>query len=47
MTAKRLRLLEEKGLSLMPLTKPLEIDLETDAEYDAEMERRGWRDPVE
>lgn len=46
-TAKRLRLLDKKGVSLLPLTKPLEIDLEEDEEYETEMQRRGGRDPEE
>ncbi len=46
-TAKRLRLLEKKGVDLLPLTKPLEIDLESDEEYETQMQRRGGRDPEE
>ena len=46
-TAKRLELLEKKGVDLLPLTKPLEIDLEEDEEYETEMQRRGGRDPEE
>nr|ANM86661.1 putative oxidoreductase [Cladonia uncialis subsp. uncialis]AUW30900.1 putative molybdopterin binding oxidoreductase [Cladonia uncialis subsp. uncialis] len=46
-TAKRLQLLDKKGVDLLPLTKPLEIDLEEDEEYETEMQRRGGRDPEE
>ncbi|KAF2794327.1 molybdopterin binding oxidoreductase [Melanomma pulvis-pyrius CBS 109.77] len=47
MTAKRLNLLEEKGMSLFPLTRPLEMELESKEEYLAEMHRRQGRDPIE
>lgn len=46
-TAARLKLLEEKGMSLLPITRPLEIDLESDEHYEREMEARQGRDPVE
>ncbi|KAF2200303.1 sulfite oxidase mitochondrial precursor [Delitschia confertaspora ATCC 74209] len=46
-TARRLKQVEEAGISLIPITHPLEIDLETDEEYNAVMEKRKWRDPVE
>ena len=46
-TAKRLALLDKKGVDLLPITKPLEIDLEEDEEYETEMQRRGGRDPEE
>jgi sulfite oxidase len=47
MTAKRLRLLEEKGIPMVPITHPLEFDLETEEEYIEEMKKREGRDPVE
>jgi sulfite oxidase len=46
-TAKRLKMLEERGLPILPITHPLEIDLETDEEYEAEMQKRQGRDPLE
>ncbi|KAH7119753.1 Oxidoreductase, molybdopterin-binding domain-containing protein [Dendryphion nanum] len=46
-TAKRLKLLEQKGLSMFPITRPLPLDLESDEEYQEEMNKRGGRDPVE
>ena len=46
-TADRLRFLEEKGLSMLPITNPIEFDLESDEHYDAEMEARQGRDPAE
>ncbi|MCJ1393642.1 hypothetical protein MMC18_006517 [Xylographa bjoerkii] len=46
-TARRLKALEEKGLSLLPITKPLPIDLEGDDDYDLEIQRRKGRDPQE
>ena len=46
-TAKRLKQLEEKGLDLLPITKPLPLDLESDEEYDTEMKKRKGREPEE
>jgi len=46
-TAERLNYLEDKGMSLLPITRPLEMDLESDEAYDAEMEAQGGRDPTE
>ncbi|CAO2658343.1 Nn.00g060660.m01.CDS01 [Neocucurbitaria sp. VM-36] len=46
-TAKRLKQLEEKGASILPLTRPLPFDLETDEEYLEEMKKREGRDPIE
>lgn len=46
-TARRLKLLEEKGLSITPITKPLEIPLESDEDWRTNMEARGGRDPEE
>ncbi|ORX96648.1 Oxidoreductase, molybdopterin-binding domain-containing protein [Clohesyomyces aquaticus] len=46
-TAKRLQMLESKGMSILPITRPLEIDLETNEEYREEMKKRQGRDPVE
>ncbi|KAK8068796.1 molybdopterin binding oxidoreductase [Apiospora phragmitis] len=47
LTAQRLKLLEEKGMSMLPITRPLEIDLESDEHYDKAMEAMGGRDPKE
>lgn len=46
-TAARLKMLEEKGLSITPITKPLEFDLESDEEWRANMIARDGRDPEE
>lgn len=46
-TAARLKLLEEKGLDIVPITKPLEFDLETDEEYEAAMKAQKGREPQE
>lgn len=46
-TAARLKMLEEKGLSITPITKPLEFDLESDEEWRANMLARDGRDPEE
>ena len=46
-TAKRLKQLEEHGIDLLPITKPLPFDLEGDDEYDLEIARRKGRDPLE
>lgn len=47
LTAKRLKMLEDKGLPLLPITRPLEIDLEEDEDYEAAMKIQGGRDPLE
>ncbi|KAK9771475.1 putative Sulfite oxidase [Seiridium cardinale] len=47
LTAKRLRMLEDKGLPIVPITHPLEIDLESEEDYDAAMDAMGGRDPEE
>ena len=46
-TAARLKIMEEKKIDFLPLTKPLPFDMESDAEYEAEMEKRAGRDPEE
>lgn len=46
-TAARLKLLEEKGISIVPITKPLEFDLESDHDWKMAMQARGGRDPEE
>lgn len=46
-TAARLKQLEEKGLSITPITKPLEFDLESDEDWRANMIARDGRDPEE
>ncbi|KAH8204401.1 hypothetical protein TruAng_001452 [Truncatella angustata] len=47
LTRKRLDMLEQKGLPIVPITHPLEIDLESDEDYAKGMEARGGRDPKE
>lgn len=47
LTAKRLRVLEEKGMPLLPLTRPLDFDLESDEDYEKAMQLQGGRDPLE
>lgn len=46
-TAKRLQLLEEKGLSILPIMHPLGIELESNEEYLEEMKKREGRNPIE
>ncbi|MCJ1298000.1 hypothetical protein MMC08_000789 [Hypocenomyce scalaris] len=46
-TAKRLKLLEAKGIPFHPITTPLSIDLEEDEEYETQKQRQGGRDPEE
>lgn len=46
-TAQRLKELELRGESLLPITKPLEYNLESDEHYDAVMTAKGGRDPAE
>ncbi|KAF4307339.1 hypothetical protein GTA08_BOTSDO05378 [Botryosphaeria dothidea] len=46
-TAKRLKLLEEKGIPFTPLTRPLELDLESEEDYSANIKAQGGRDPKE
>lgn len=46
-TAQRLKLLEEKGIPIIPITHPLEIDLESPEHYEEEMRKQGGRDPEE
>lgn len=46
-TADRLAALEEKGIPILPITHPMEMDLESQEEYDKEMAKMGGRDPVE
>ncbi len=40
-------MLEERGLAIQPITRPLPFDLETDEEYDEAMAARHGRDPLE
>lgn len=47
LTADRLKMIEEKGLSMYPLSQPLEIDLESQEHWEQEMEKQGGRDPLE
>lgn len=46
-TASRLKQLKEKGMSLTPITAPLEFNLEDDDTYLDAMRARGGRDPEE
>ncbi|KAK0653829.1 Sulfite oxidase [Lasiodiplodia hormozganensis] len=46
-TAKRLKLLEKRGIPVTPITRPLEFDLESEEEYRANMKAQGGRDPKE
>ncbi|KAJ9649705.1 hypothetical protein H2199_000484 [Coniosporium tulheliwenetii] len=46
-TAERLKFLEEKGMSITPITQPFPFDLETEEHYLEEVAIRGGRDPVE
>lgn len=39
--------MEEKGIPMIPITHPLEMELETEEEYLEEMRKRGGRDPVD
>lgn len=47
LTAQRLKVMKEKGMSMLPITHPLEMDLESDEHYKAAMEAQGGRDPKE
>lgn len=47
LTAQRLKAMEEKGMSMLPITHPLEMDLESDEHYKAAMAAQGGRDPKE
>ncbi|CAI6331907.1 unnamed protein product [Periconia digitata] len=46
-TARRLKQLEERGQSMVPITQPPEFDLETEEEYLEIMRKKGGRDPEE
>ena len=46
-TDARLKVMEEKGIPLNPITRPLEIDLETEEQYEEVMKARDGRDPRE
>lgn len=46
-TAARLRLLEEHGEPIAPITHPAEFALEGEDEYAESMKRKGAREPVE
>ncbi|KAF2806163.1 uncharacterized protein BDZ99DRAFT_490130 [Mytilinidion resinicola] len=46
-TAARLKWLEEEGITILPITQPIELSLESDEDYDREMERKKGRDPIE
>lgn len=47
LTAQRLKVMEEKGMPMLPITHPLEMDLESDEHYEAAMKAQGGRDPQE
>ncbi|KAF2084796.1 sulfite oxidase [Saccharata proteae CBS 121410] len=47
LTAARLKLMEEKKLPMVPITRPLEIDLESEDDYKQRMEAQGGREPEE
>jgi len=40
-------MLEEKGIPITPITKPIPIDLETDEEFEAALKAQKGRDPLE
>jgi len=46
-TAKRLRILEEHGEPIAPITHPAEFALEGEDEYLESMKLKGSREPVE
>jgi sulfite oxidase len=46
-TAKRLEQMKERGIPMIPITHPLEMDLQSNEEYLEEMKKKGGRDPVE
>lgn len=46
-TAARLKVMEEKGIPLTPITRPLQIDLETEEDYEEVMKAMNGRDPLE
>jgi sulfite oxidase len=46
-TARRLKLLEEKNVPIVPITHPMEFDLQTDEDYHEEMRKQGGREPEE
>ncbi|KJX98301.1 sulfite oxidase like protein [Zymoseptoria brevis] len=46
-TRKRLEEIESRGLSIVPITQPLEFDLETDEHYKEVMNAKKGRDPAE
>ena len=46
-TRKRIEYCKQHGLSLLPITQPLEIDLEDEDHYAEEMLKMGGRDPDE
>jgi len=46
-TVKRLKLLEEHGDSLEPITRPIEFPAELPEEYEAAMKEKGEREPLD
>jgi sulfite oxidase len=42
-----LRLFEEHGISMFPITQPIPIQLESEEDYKLQIAARGGRDPVE
>lgn len=45
-TAARLRLLENAGQSIKPITFPVDVQVQSEEEYLAEMAKRGPREPA-
>jgi sulfite oxidase len=39
--------MKERGIPMIPITHPLEMDLQSNEEYLEEMKKKGGRDPVE
>jgi len=46
-TAAKLKMFQEMGIDILPITRPGETDLEDEETYAKEMEARGGRDPLE
>jgi sulfite oxidase len=47
LTAHRLKVLEAKGVPIVPITHPMEFDLQSDEDYQEEMRKQGGREPEE
>lgn len=46
-TAAKLKMFQEMGVDILPITRPGETDLEDEETYAREMEARGGRDPID